>query len=391
MGLGVTEENLTQANEIPGWVRPAAAAAALAGAIGAIIGLFVVHNREAWWMLLVNFLFWGGVAHGAFVWSTITRTCQATWAAGFNALAQTSLGFFPFTLILFFLLWIGCGNWVTWIEHPVPEKAFWLNASFFFTRNAVGLITFTALSYLYVAWYRQGESAVGIQAERIQGRINKLAIIIILVYISVYSLVAFDMVMSLEPHWYSTLFGAYFFIGNLYASMAALIILAALLRGPLGLANYLGPMRFSDMGNLLMGFGLFFAGLMFAQWLTIWYGNLPEEVPYVVSRIYVWPWRGLALFLVAGCYLGPFLLLQSEAAKKSPRRLSIIALIVLVSMWFERYILVAPVFSKGSLPALFNPFAWAILLMCLGVFTLVVTSPRYEPRAASLDLALKTD
>ncbi len=121
------------------------------------------------------------------------------------------------------------------------------------------------------------------------------------------------MVMSLEPHWYSTLFGAYFFVGNQYASMGAIIVAATFLHRRFGLEENLGPHRFADMGNLMMGFGILFSGFVFAQWLTIWYGNLPEEAPYLMTRLYQYPWRGVGIAVMVLALFGPFLLLQSRA------------------------------------------------------------------------------
>lgn len=379
--------------ELPSWVVPAAGAAAVIGALGTIIGLLGAGGDEAWWMLLVSFLFWGGLAQGLVMWCAILRTCQSTWAAGVNRLGRSAVNFLPFSWLLFLVLYIGRYHWLTWLTKPVPEKAKWLNAPFFFGRDAGLLVLITLLSYLLVAWYRQGDTAAGDEAEAaIRNRVNKLSLVLVIVYAAVYTIFAFDLIMSLAPHWYSTLFGAYYFIGNLYMSMAALIIIAALLRGPMGLTEHLGPDRFADMGNLLMGFGMFFTGLMFAQWLTIWYGDLPEEITFLIPRMYQAPWLWVGSALIVMVFLGPFILLQSGASKTSPGRLSMIALLVFAGMWLERCLLVVPTFAPNRLAGLFSPFAWATNLMCLGVLVLVIVSSlRGYPQVSRLDSSLTLD
>jgi hypothetical protein len=338
-------------------------------------------------MLLVNFLFWTGLAQGVVVWSAIFRTAQATWTPAVNRLGHAAVGFLPFSLGMLALLYFGREHWLTWLHHPVLEKAAWLNVPFFFARNAVGLVAMTALSTLLVAWYRQGEAAP--DEARMHHRVNVVAMALVVLYALVYSLLAFDLIMSLVPHWYSTLFGGYFFVSNLYLSMAGLIVLATLLRGPLGLTPWLGPRQFRDLGNLLLGFGLFTTGLFFAQYLTIWYENLPEETAYVIPRLYAYPWRNVGFLLLAICYLGPFLLLQPPALKSNPRLLGPVAAMVVVAMWIERWMLVVPTLSPDRLAGL-GPLTWAIPLGCAGVFVGVVTSSlRRRPEVSSLDLALE--
>ncbi|OIO94509.1 MAG: hypothetical protein AUJ92_09885 [Armatimonadetes bacterium CG2_30_59_28] len=345
-------------------------------------------------MLLVNFLFWTGVAQGAFIWAAILRTAQATWAAGVNRLAHAFVGFLPFSLLLYAVLYVGRHHWLTWLRHPVPEKAAWLNAPFFFLRDGMALALMTALSYLLVAWYRKGEAALQTgegDLHRAHSRANKLATLLVILYAVLYSLIAFDMVMSLEPHWTSTLFGGLFFVGNLYAGVALLILVAAVVREPLGLTDYLGKRQFIDLGNLMLGFNIFYTGLVFAHNLTIWYGNLPGEVVYLIPRVYQYPWRAVAWFLLVACFLIPFFVLQFEEVKGSPRRLCPIAVLVLFSMWVQRWMMVVPAFSPHRLAGL-TPLAWCIPVLCAGMMLWVVaTSLARNPQVSSLDLALRLD
>ncbi len=394
-GKAISEaaESSRPVQAVPDWLIPAARAGAAVGALGSLAGLFAFKSDETWWMLLVNFLFWGGLAQGMVVWAAILRTAQASWAAGVNRIALTSLHFLPITLVMFALLYVGREHWLTWMHHDLPPaKAKWLNPGFFFARNAAALLFLTAMSYWYASLYRKLEVPDGQPvSDASAGLINKVAVGVVGAYVVVYTLLAFDMVMSLEPHWYSTLFGAYFFVGNQYASMGAIIVAATFLHRRFGLEENLGTHRFADMGNLMMGFGILFSGFVFAQWLTIWYGNLPEEAPYLMTRLYQYPWRGVGIAVMVLALFGPFLMLQSRAAKNTPARLAWIAACVLVGIWLERWMLVVPALSPDRLAGI-GPLAWFIPLFCLCALVLVVVaSLRSNPRVSNLDLALDSE
>ncbi len=368
-----------------------AAAAAILGGAGSLAGLFL-GGEEFWWMLLVNFLFWGGIAQGMILWAAILRTAQASWAAGVNRIARSSIHFLPVSLVMFALLYFGREHWLTWLHHPVPAKAKWLNEGFFFARNAVALLILTGLSYWYVLAYRKLDPGEGREpSDETASFINRLAISLVLAYVVIYTLLAFDMVMSLEPHWYSTLFGAYYFVGNQYAAMAAIIIVATLVGKPAGLEKYLDSHRFADMGNLMMGFGILFSGFVFAQWLTIWYGNIPEEATYLHHRLYLFPWRAVGIAILVILMVGPFLLLQSRAAKSTPHRLVWIAALVFVGLWLERWMLVVPALAPERLAGL-GLLCWSIPVFCAGALALaIISSLRSEPQVSGLDLALKAE
>ena len=268
MTLPEGEDRAKPAAEWPSWASPLAATAAAAGVAGTLYAL-ATGGDEAWWMLLVNFLFWGGIAQGTLVWSAIFRTAQATWTPALNRLGQATLLFLPVSLITYALLWSGRHHWLTWLhpEHAVPHKAWWLNEPFFLGRELAILVALMVLSAWLVGTYARGEKQTDAEAiRRAQLRLNRIAIATVILYAFGYSILAFDLIMSLEPHWYSSLLGGYYFVSTLYLAMAALILMALAFRGPLGLTPWLGPRRLRDMGNLMLGFALLTTGFFFAQY-----------------------------------------------------------------------------------------------------------------------------
>jgi Ni/Fe-hydrogenase subunit HybB-like protein len=176
--------------------------------------------------------------------------------------------------------------------------------------------------------------------------------------------------MALDPSWYSTLFGAYFFVSSFYLGLAAIAILAVLAQRRLGLEEQIGRRQFHDLGKLLFGFCLVTGNFFWSQFVVIWYGNLPEETAYLILRGYEMPWAPLTWTILIVSFIIPFLLLLSRRVKESPRILLPIALVILIGMWIERYILVVPsLWHQAGLP-----FGWIELLITGGFLAAVALS-----------------
>ena len=192
-----------------------------------------------------------------------------------------------------------------------------------------------------------------------------------ILYAVVLSLLAFDLIMSLDPHWVSTLFGAYYFITSFYAALAAILLLSALGRKPLGLENFIQPKHFHDLGKLLLGFCLIAGDFFYSQFLVIWYGNLPEETRYVILRVRESNWEPIAWTVLICSFAIPFVVLLSRKIKMIPGAMIALTSLILGGLWLERFLLVVPSLWKGD----FFPFGYvetAVTAGFLGVFALCV-------------------
>jgi hypothetical protein len=179
----------------------------------------------------------------------------------------------------------------------------------------------------------------------------KLSPIIGIMYALVMSLTAFDLIMFLDPHWLSTLFGAYYFMGSFYSALAALCLLSFLGTKYMGMERYIRPKQFHDLGKLLLGFCLVTGDFFYSQFLVIWYGNLTEETQYVILRVRQAPWETLAWIVLALCFVGPFVVLLSRKIKLNPAAMAFLGVVILGGMWLERYLLVVPsLWEEQSLP-----------------------------------------
>lgn len=342
-------------------------------------------HLRAWQTFLVNFLFFSGMAQGGLVFAAAYDLTRARWGEGVKRLALGMGVFLPLSLLLFLFLFVGSKILFPWVLNPIPEKQLWLNLPFLLSRDLLGLLALYSfgLAYLFYSLRPEIGAAMALKegpvsrlwalftrewrgSERERERSHRLLPILgpllVISYALIFSLLSFDLVMALDPHFISTLFGAYFFVSSFYMGLAGTALFAVLLRRPLGLEALIGRSQFHDLGKLLFGFCLVAGDFFWSQYAVIWYGNLPEETEYVILRTKELPWAPLALVVLIVSFAGPFLLLLSRRMKERPIPLAVVASFILVGMWLERYLLVVPSLWKG--PDL--PLGWLELFMTLG-------------------------
>jgi hypothetical protein len=343
-------------------------ALAAVGVVGFLIGVFGGQTLRAWLALLVNFMFWTGMAFGCILFVAILNLTNAHWARPMKRLAEAPVAFLPIAFFLFWVLFVGREQLFPWIRKPAAAKVWWLNTGFLFGRDGLSLLVLiaTALALVYhsvkadLYWNSRqsaadstgldlaGPQAVTLAAEAAAWRAQVvLSPVYAILYAFVLSLLAVDLIMSLDPDWVSTLFGAYYFIGSFYTALAALLFLTVGFRKAPGLEPLLQPSHFQDLGKLLLAFCLMTADFFYSQFLVIWYGNLPEEVRYVLLRIRFSPWEPLAWSVLAICFALPFVVLLSRKIKMKPASMMVLSVVILVGMWLERFLLVVPSVWKG--------------------------------------------
>ncbi len=390
MSIEASPDQMESRFTVPGGLKLAAIVAVVLGIVAAVVGFFVA-PVDTWVWLVVWFVVFMGVSSGMLAWSAVFRVAQAKWTPVVNRIGHSVIFFWPVCFFVMMLLLVGAHSWVTWLHEPAHDKEAWLNLPFMVIRDIVLLGALGVLFALLVRWTlvadarKQGGEEL---SDRGQWRLTAIGTACVFTYVVASSIVAYDFIMSLSPEWYSTMFAPYIWITNIYAGMAGLVILATFLRSRLGAMRFLTPQHFNDMGNLMLGFSLFSMGLFFAQYLTIWYGNIPEETFFIIERYYRggWPYVGWPAFFVG--YAIPFIMLQSRELKHSPKWLSVTAGIVIFGVAAERYVLVAPSVVGSAVSPLSVIPAFSVLFF-LGAFVLSVTAflARY-PAVSSADEAL---
>ncbi len=296
---------------------------------------------RVWQAYLLNLLFWTGIAEGGVVFSAAYQLTRGGWSDPLRRMAESLWFFLPVAVVLFVVLMVfGAKSVFWWAAGPAGEKSQWLNVPFVTLR---GLVVFGVVFGLSIAhvYYSQ-------RPARDRGRTRVLAPLVVIAFGVGFSLVGFDLVMSLDPHWYSTLFGWYFFVGAFYSLLAWLAVSACWLRKAWGLERHLDAAQSHDLGKLLFGFCLLTGGFLWAQWLVFWYGNLPEEVRYVIRRYYEMPFAPAAWVMTYGGFLVPLVVLLSKALKRNRRLLAGMGVWILVMMWLERYVWIVPAVWQGE-------------------------------------------
>ena len=331
----------------------------LLAALGAgvfLAGVSGSHAQRAWLAYLVNWLFWSGLALSGLAFIAMLRLTKAEWAGPLQGTAEALAGFLPISLLLFGPLFLGRESLFSWIAHPVPAKAAWLDTPFLIARDVAGLIALYGVGFMLLRASRlerehaAGRFPIGKSSRPSAVQSAVLSVLFLVLYAVVGSLLAFDLVMSLDPHWISTLFGAYVCIGNLYAGLGLLAVLGWLLptRARSG-AERRGVSH--DLGKLLFGFCILWTYLFWCHYLPIWYANLPEETGFLIVRLHTAPWQSVSWAVLVFNFLLPFPLLLLQWVKRTPHALAGVGAVVVSGMWLERYILVVPsVWHEASLP-----------------------------------------
>lgn len=311
--------------------------------------------ERAWQAYLINFLLFSAIAQGGFLFSTVMHLTGARWSKSMAGVAEAFAGFFPISFILFLFLYFGGPHLFHWLHEDLHGKEVWLNLPFLMTRNAVGLFVLYGFGFAYLFYAVADRRKSGIPPgapglgegegnvdERLRARKTLFGVLYILSYVLVLSLIGYDLLMSLDPHWYSTLFGAYTFVKAFYVGLAGIIILAAILKLTGASAIDLQPTHFHDVGKLFFGFCLVWADFFYCQLVVIWYGNIPEETAYVIRRVASAPYNPLAWAVFLTGFILPFFILLNKEIKTRPPAMIALCGLVLIGIWFEHLLLVGP-------------------------------------------------
>jgi Ni/Fe-hydrogenase subunit HybB-like protein len=357
-----------------------------------VLQLFGAHPEKAWQIYLINFLLWSAIAQGGLLFSVVMHLTKARWSQPVQNLSESFAAFFPLSFGLFLLLFLGRAHIFPWLHQNLHGKEAWLNMPFLFSRDFIGLFILygLGLAYLYYAlriklsgsqnkgWIRgfiqRNWTGTDQEVQVCRSRMSVLSALYILAYAFVLTLIAFDLVMSMEPHWFSTLFGPYSFVKAFYMGLGGIIILAAIVNFSQGKQSGLSSSHFHDLGKLLLAFCLLWGDFFYAQLLVIWYGNISEETNYVITRTMILPWKSLAWTVFIVSFLVPFFVLLNKNIKTKPIPMIVLCSVVLSGIWFEHLLLLGPALSPelGSLSL--GPADGLITLGFLSLMAMAVTS-----------------
>jgi hypothetical protein len=322
--------------------------ALIAGAAALIlcaIGLFFDPD-QFFRAYLVGFMFWLGVTLGCMGLMALHYLSGGGWGLVVRRIFEAASRTFPVLLILFIPVALGIHNLYIWSHADVvanepllQHKSAYLNVPFFLVRAAIYFAIWMTLSYFLNKWSleqdRTGDQALNLRLQLLSGPT-------LVVYAATVTLAAVDWVMSLDPHWFSTIFGMIFMGGQGISALCfAIAIALMLMREDRPLAGVIKPTYIHDLGKLLLAFVMLWAYFSFSQFLIIWAGNLPEEIPFYVRRLQG-GWGAAGLALVVLHFALPFLLLLSRDLKRDARKLVNVAALLVVMRLVDLYWIIAP-------------------------------------------------
>jgi hypothetical protein len=314
-----------------------------------LIGAFF--NRQQFFhSYLMAYIFWLGIPLGAFGILMTHHLVGGTWGFVIQRLLESAIRTFPVTALLFLPILFGIPDLYLWArpealahDEILRQKTLYLNIPFLIFRAVVYFAIWISVSHFLTRWSDdQDRAADGALTQRLQNLSGPGLVL----YGLTVTFSAIDWVMSLEPRWYSTIYGMIFMVSHALVALAFVTGFGFVLWKRRPLANVTASWVFQDLGNMLLALVMFWAYLSFSQFLLIWVENLKNETPWYLQRI-TGGWGVIASVLIVFEFALPFLLLLSRAVKRKAEALCALAFMIVVIHLVEVFWFVAPAFHPG--------------------------------------------
>jgi hypothetical protein len=345
--------------------------ALMVGAIGvAICILGAVFNLDQFFRsYLLAYIFWIGITLGCFAILMLQHMSGGAWGLVIRRLLEAATRTFPLLALLFLPIAIGARSIYIWaqpdlagvddaLRHALAHKEPYLNVPFFLARAVFYFGVWNLMTYFLNKWsLEQDHTGDRALTTKLQG----LSAPGLVLYGLTVTFASIDWVMSLEPQWFSTIYGILLMGGQGLAAMAFIIAVVVLLSRYKPLSEVIKPSHLHDLGKLMLAFLMLWAYFGFSQFLIIWSGNLPEEIPWYTRRLQT-SWKWVALALVLFQFALPFVLLLSRDLKRNARTLATVAIAVIVMRFVDLMWLTGPEFSSGAFR-----IHWMDLVMPIGL------------------------
>ena len=324
------------------------------GVVLAVVGFFMVgeHGAERFYQAyLVAYTFWMGVVLGCMALLMVQHLSGGVWGIVLRRPFEAAVRTLPIMTVLFIPIVFGMHSIYEWTHAEaandplIQAKAAYLNTSFFLIRQVIYFVIWNAIGFLLTRWSVEHDRTGDVT---LLAKLSKLSGGGLLVYGLTVTFAMVDWTMSVNPHWFSTIWGMLYVGGQGLSAFAFGICVLAMLAQTAPLNRIITNHHFHDLGKLLFAFLMLWAYLSFSQFIIIWSANLPEEIPHYLNR---WDntWKFLSIFIVVGHFMVPYALLLSRDLKRSTTRLRIIATWLLVSRLAEYFWHVAPELHKDGM------------------------------------------
>lgn len=326
----------------------------IAGGLLAFLGLvlslafgFGGHRQEMAFGMLIGMTYFGTIAMGGMFFVLIQFATKAGWSVTLRRIAESLMFALPFVAVgLFLVFGLGLGELYHWadVEHashdPVlAKKVGYLNPGFFWVRNIVYLVSWTGIAFFF---HRNSVAQDQSKDPEVTRRLQAASYPMLAVYALTVSFAGIDWLKTLDPHWFSTMWGVYFFAGSAVSGFAAIALVAVRLRQMGAVSEQvITTEHLHDIGKLVFAFTVFWTYIAFSQYMLYWYGNIPEETIYYQHR--QGGWSGWTHFLAVGHFAIPFFFLMSRHVKRNPKTLLLGAAWILFMHYVDIVWIVMPV------------------------------------------------
>ncbi len=317
----------------------------IAVGVAAVILAFATDAQRGWANFLLNNVYFVSLAAGALLFLSIQRVTHSGWSAGFIRVPEAMAGFLPVSAVLFLVMILGSHSLYHWshveevahdplLTHKVP----FLNLPFWITR----MVVYFGLWILMFFLIRK----VSLREDRVGGldlfrKLEHLAKVYIFIVIITFSFAMIDWVMSIDAHWYSTIFAIKNFVAAFHHS-AIVITFIVLLMNQKGYFPFLNKSHIGDLARYIFMLCIIWGYFWFAEFMLIWYANIPEETAYFIPRIHG---EGWGLFFYANIAINwflPFVLLMPKATARNATFLKIVIPFLIIGQFIDLYIQIFP-------------------------------------------------
>ena len=339
------------------------------GGIGLVVmavgAVFDVEQALRSWLL--GFIFWAGIGIGGIGLLILQYLTGGAWGVVIRRTAEAASRTLPVIILLFLPIAFGVTQLYEWThlpptDHVIEARGWYMTVWGWTLRSAIYFAIFGVMAYLLNKWSaNQDASKDHEEAAGWLGRATAFSGPTMVIFALTVTFAAVDWVMTLEPHWFSTIWGLLYIGGQGLSAFAFGICVLFLLAQTAPLNRVITTHHFHDLGKFLFAFLMLWAYLSFSQFLIIWSANIPEEIPHYLDR---WDnsWKYLSIFIVVGHFIVPYALLLSRDLKKNAGKLRIIATWILFARVADYYWHVAPELHKGGLSISLLDVALPLLL-----------------------------
>jgi hypothetical protein len=355
--------------------------AGAAGALVSLIGLFF-EPRQFFQSYLMAFMLCLGVTLGCLALGMVHQLSGGAWGVLIRRPIGAASRVLPVMALMFLPIVFGMKQLYPWtdvdmVAHDeiLRHKQLYLNTPFFLIRAAIYFLVWNGVSYLLNTWSLEQDRTAN---PRLARRMQMLSGGGLVAYGLTITFASFDWLMSLEPHWFSTIYGVLIMGGQGLSALAFLIIALVWLSRRAPLDRVVVPEHFHDLGNLMLAFVMLWAYFSFSQFLIIWSGNLPSEISWYLHRLQT-GWRAVGLILIVFHFVAPFVVLLSRNVKRHPSLLVKVAVAVLVVRVIDLFWLISPEFHQHGVS-----ISWLDVLLPLTLGSLWLACFIYQLRGRAI-------